>query len=210
MRWDLSILSRSASYLKQKQMSLRWSSGNLFNTMSYKQISQQLWNQFGASIDMLSNCIHSVPDDFYSHHKRAYYLTYHTILFLDYYSSFPPVSFAPLLPFSHLPIEQRPAESIGDMIPDAIYTKKELLRYVEIIREKCRQLIFSITEDTMQVRFTEGTEEGDMDYPFLEILLYNLRHTAHHVGQLQLIIRQQLNEHMEWSFREGDSTFTKT
>lgn len=169
--------------------------------ISNDQLSQQLWNQFGASIDMLANCIQFVPEDYFTYQKRAYYLTYHTLIFLDYYSSFPPASFAPLLSFSQLPVEQRPAESIGDMIPDAIYTKKELLQYVEVIREKCRQLIYSITEDTMQARFTEGTEEGDINYPFLEIMLYNLRHTAHHVGQLQLIIRQQLNEHMEWSFR---------
>ncbi|MBL7768731.1 MAG: DinB family protein [Flavipsychrobacter sp.] len=178
--------------------------------MPDKHFSQQLWNQFGASIDMLTNCIHYIPDDFFSNHKRAYYLTYHTILFLDYYSSFPPSSFTPLLPYTQLPEEKRPAESIGDMIPDAIYTKKELLHYIEVIRAKCIQLIYSITEETMQLRFTEGAEEGDMDYPFLEIMLYNMRHTAHHVGQLQLLIRQELNQHMEWSFREGDIIFIKT
>lgn len=175
--------------------------------MIVNQISQDLWNQFGATIDMLANCIHSVPDTYYANHKRAYYLTYHTIIFLDYYSSFPPASFSPLLPFSQLPEEKRPADSIGDMIPDAIYSKEELLQYIDRIRLKCRQLIFSISEEKLQSRFTEGTEEGDMDYPFLEILLYNMRHTAHHVGQLQLLIRQELNQHMEWSFREGDIRF---
>ncbi|MCG7753696.1 DinB family protein [Flavihumibacter cheonanensis] len=170
---------------------------------------QELWNQFGACIDMLTNCIHTVPDDFFSHHKRAYYLSFHTIVFLDYYSSFPPSSFTPLLSFTQLPVEQRPAESIGDMIPDVIYTKEELLQYVEVIRAKCKGLVFSLTGDTTQPRFTEGSEEGDMDYSFLEILLYNLRHTAHHVGQLQLIIRQELNQHTEWSFREGDISCIK-
>ena len=169
-----------------------------------KQLSESLWNQIGASIDMLVNCIRSVPDDYFSQHPRAFYISYHTIIFLDYYSSFPPSDFAPLLPFSQVPAEQRPAESIGDLVPDAFYTREELLHYIEVVRQKCRKLIFSITEDTLQNRFTEGSEEGDMDYPLLEIWLYNLRHTAHHVGQLQQLIRQKSDQHMAWSFREGD------
>ena len=44
----------------------------------------------------------------------------------------------------------------------------------------------------------------DMDYPILEILLYNLRHTQHHTAQLNLLLRQDLDQHMEWAFRAGD------
>jgi len=40
-----------------------------------------------------------------------------------------------------------------------------------------------------------------MDYPILEILLYNMRHTQHHTGQLNLIMQQDLNKHLEWAFR---------
>lgn len=169
-------------------------------------LSKSLWNQLGASIDMLVNCILCVPEDFFLQHPRAYYISYHTIIFLDYYSSFPPSNFAPLLPFAQVPVEKRPAESIGDLVPDADYTREELLHYIEVVRLKCRKLIFSITEDALQNRFTEGTEEGDMDFPLLEIWLYNLRHTAHHVGQLQQLIRQKLDQHMAWSFREGDKS----
>ncbi|WP_394370724.1 hypothetical protein [Flavobacterium hibisci] len=43
-----------------------------------------------------------------------------------------------------------------------------------------------------------------MNYSLLEILLYNLRHTQHHVGQLNMLIRQDLDKHIEWSFRAGD------
>lgn len=175
--------------------------------MMYQQLSQQLWNQFGAMIDMLANCITAVPDDYFNYHRRAYYITYHTLVFLDYYSSFPPADFSPLLSFSQVPEKLRPTESIGDMIPDAIYTKQELLNYIDLIRAKCRELIFSLNEENLQNRFREGSEEGDMDYPMLEIILYNMRHTAHHVGQIQLLIRQELHQHMEWSFRQGDIAF---
>lgn len=167
-------------------------------------LSQQLWNQFGAAIDMLSNCIRFVPEDYLKTNKRFYYLAYHTIVFLDYYSCIPPSEFAPLLPFTHQLPENCPPDSVGDMIPDAIFTKEELLNYIHTVRLKSHGLISSITEDSLNNRFKEGSEEGDMDYPLLEILFYNLRHTAHHVGQLNQLIRQDFNQHMEWSFREGD------
>ena len=43
-----------------------------------------------------------------------------------------------------------------------------------------------------------------MNYPILEILLYNMRHTQHHTAQLNMLLRQDINKHIEWSFRAGD------
>ena len=165
-------------------------------------IKESLWQQFGASIDMLINVVSFCPPDFYAANKRFYYLAYHSIVFLDYYSSIPPRPFSPALSFTIKPQDQRPEESIGDMVPDKIYSKQELVDYLQEVRLKCKKLIDSLTNDeSLNARFTEGTEEGDMDYSILEILLYNLRHTQHHVGQLNLLVRQNLNEHMEWVFR---------
>jgi len=31
-----------------------------------------------------------------------------------------------------------------------------------------------------------------------EILLYNLRHTQHHTAQLNMLLRQDFDKHMEW------------
>ena len=53
-------------------------------------------------------------------------------------------------------------------------------------------------------RFKEGDEPNDMDYPILEILLYNLRHTQHHTAQLNMLLRHDIDKHMEWSFKVGD------
>jgi uncharacterized damage-inducible protein DinB len=62
----------------------------------------------------------------------------------------------------------------------------------------------SLTEEKLQERFKEGDEPEDMDYPMLEIILYNLRHTQHHTAQLNMLLRQRLDIHTEWSFRVGD------
>ncbi|MEH6679230.1 MAG: DinB family protein [Sediminicola sp.] len=163
-----------------------------------------LWRQFGASIDMLINVIAKSPDDFFIKHKRFYYIAYHSTLFLDYYSTFPPKDFSAMLPFTQMEMSQRPQEAIDDLIPDRIYSKKELLRYLLEIRAKCKNLVEGLTDDKYRQRFSEGNGENDMDYPILEIFLYNMRHTQHHVAQLNLLVRQELNVHMEWSFREGD------
>lgn len=84
------------------------------------------------------------------------------------------------------------------MIPDKIYGKQELLDYLNLTRVKCKKLIDSLRkEESLNVRFIEGKQKDDMDYQILEILFYNLRHAQHHVGQLNLLIRQDLNKHMQ-------------
>ncbi|HSB92467.1 MAG TPA: DinB family protein [Flavitalea sp.] len=168
--------------------------------MTFK-LGEILWRQFGASIDMLINVISMCPDNYLATNKRFYYLAYHAALFLDYYLTIPPQDFSPMLSFT-IQDHNRPEESIGDMIPDKIYSKRELIHYLNASRLKSRHLMERLTEsDIVNMRFTEGNQKDDMDYPVLEILLYNMRHTQHHIGQLNLMIRQDLDTHMDWAFR---------
>jgi len=165
-------------------------------------IQESLWRQFGASIDMLINVISNTPDNYFTTNKRFYYLAYHCAIFLDYYLTIPPKEFAPILTFTIKEKNERPIESIGDMIPDKIYSREELVDYLKKSRLKCKSLIYSLRDDEkFKIRFIEGNGEGDMNYSVLEILLYNLRHTQHHIGQLNLIVRHDLNQHTEWAFR---------
>lgn len=163
-----------------------------------------LWNQFGASIDMLINVISNCPDNYFERNPRFYFIAFHSAIFLDYYATFPPGNFSPLLSFTQKEPEDRPKEAIDDLIPDRIYSKEELVDYLKQSREKCKQLVLSLTDEKLKERFKEGDGPNDMDYPILEILLYNLRHTQHHTAQLNLLLRQDLDQHMEWSFRAGD------
>lgn len=163
-----------------------------------------LWNQFGAGIDLLTNVIARCPDEYFLKNRRFYYIAFHAAIFLDYYLTIPPSDFLPSLSFSQKENGERPSEAIDDLIPDRNYSQAELVAYLKQSRVKCKTLIYSLTDEKLTERFTEGNNPGDMDYPILEILLYNLRHTQHHVAQLHMLIRQDLNEHMEWSFRAGD------
>jgi hypothetical protein len=167
-------------------------------------LKEVLWNQFGASIDMLINAISSCPDDYFESNRRFYYIAFHSAIFLDYYSTLPPRDFLPLLSFTQKEPEERPKEAIDDLIPDKIYDKQELVEYLKRTREKCKQIVYALTDDRLLDRFKEGDEPHDMDYPILEILLYNLRHTQHHTAQLNMLLRQDFGRHVEWSFRVGD------
>ncbi len=169
-----------------------------------KSIKEILWNQFGASIDMLTNAIINCPDDYFTTHRRFYYIAFHSTIFLDYYLTLPPSDFSPLLSFTQKEAKDRPKEAIDDLIPDKIYSKQEMVEYLKQSREKCKQLIYALTDENLNERFKEGDEPNDMDYPILEILLYNLRHTQHHTAQLNMLLRQDIDKHLEWSFRVGD------
>lgn len=163
-----------------------------------------VWNQFGASIDMLINVVSNCPNNFFEQNPRFYYIAFHSTIFLDYYLTIPPSNFLPLLAFTQKEDKDRPKESIDDLIPDKVYSKQEVVDYLIKSREKCRQLIDSLTEEKLSERFKEGDEPNDMDYPILEILLYNMRHTQHHTAQLNMLLRQDVEKHMGWSFRAGD------
>jgi hypothetical protein len=167
-------------------------------------IKEILWNQLGAGIDMLINVIARCPDEYFLKNRRFYYIAFHATIFLDYYLTIPPTDFLPSLSFSQKEPKERPKEAVDDLIPDHNYSQQELVEYLKQSRIKCRALIFSLTNEKLNERFTEGNAPGDMNYPLLEILLYNMRHTQHHTAQLNMLIRQDLDEHMEWSFRAGD------
>jgi hypothetical protein len=169
-----------------------------------KIIKDILWNQFGAGIDMLINVISNCPENYFSTNRRFYYIAFHSTIFLDYYLTIPPGDFSPLFSFTQKGPDDRPLEAIDDVIPDKIYSKKEIVDYLKRSREKCRQVVYALTDEKLNERFKEGNDPNDMDYPVLEILLYNLRHTQHHTAQLNMLIRQDFNEHMPWSFRAGD------
>lgn len=83
-------------------------------------IKDAVWNQFGASIDMLINVISNCPDEYFMANKRFYYIAYHSCIFLDYYSTLPPKDFLPILPFTQMEEDKRPKEAIDDLIPKLV------------------------------------------------------------------------------------------
>jgi len=161
-------------------------------------LKESLWKQFGASIDMLKNAIALWPEEYWDTDKKFFYNAYHCLVFLDYYLTNPPNNFSSPLPFTIGECE----DAIDDVIPDRIYSKKELLDYLQASREKCHRLIEGLTEEKLKERWIE--DPGTMNYSFVEILLYNMRHVQHHAAQLNLLLRQGINNAPDWVARAQD------
>jgi hypothetical protein len=165
-----------------------------------------LWKNFGAAIDMLRDSISLCPDSLWESEKKFFYLSYHTIIFLDYYLTIPAKDFKPGLPFMLVSLDRLPPEAIDDVIPNATYTREEILDYLSTIREKCKKLIFDSSEEKLKMKWIAKEEiilhglcpSLVEDYSVIEILFYNLRHVQHNVAQLNLILRQKINSAPDW------------
>src|SRR5262249_38461269 len=110
-----------------------------------------------------------------------WYLAFHTLFWLDYYLRPVEKDFTPPAPFTL--DEMDPA----GLYPDRAYTRDELLAYLAHGRRRVRERLDPLSDAAAAEPC--GFERRDISV--LELLVYNLRHVQHHVGQLQLLLRQQ-------------------
>lgn len=167
------------------------------------------WKNMAACIDMFGNCIKNCPAPLWQSNDRFFYLSYHCLVFLDYYLSFPVSAYTPVLPYALGDMDNLPPDAVDDVLPISRYTQEEMLHALGKTREKARQSIVGqehweqpwIKEAEIAVH---GLCPGIVtSYSLLEITLYNLRHLQHHVGQLNLLLRAQHAPAAEW-IAEGD------
>jgi hypothetical protein len=138
--------------------------------------------------------VKACPDDVWGDRSRQpeyWYLVYHTLFWLDLYLGGSVEGFAPPAPFTL--VELDPA----GVLPDRVYSKSELLAYLEHGRAKCRATIEALTEEKAR----ESCRFGWGETSFLELLLYNMRHVQHHAAQLNLILRQTIDSAPGWVAR---------
>ena len=166
-----------------------------------EEVKNNLWSQFGASIEMLANAIQSCPEELYITNKRFFYTAYHALVFLDYYLTIPPQNFRSGLSFTFMEKENIPQDALDDVVPNEHYSKQQLLAYLKSCMEKCHVVIMGIQGNKANPRFVEDLESGAMDYSVVEILLYNMRHVQHHTAQLNMMLRQHGLEPPKWVAR---------
>ena len=167
-----------------------------------------LWQQFGATIDMLENAMLACPaslwkerlwrdpppPEFPPQFAEFWYVTYHTLIWLDLYlSGVPEEAFAPPAPFA-----QGVLDSV-EATPERPYTKEELRTYLASLRQKCQTTLVALTDErarqTCEYPWTEGRAVS-----FLELLVYNMRHVQEHAAQLSLFLGQHAvpDEALDW------------
>ena len=165
---------------------------------------EMLWRQFGAAIDMLSDCLGDCPDELWE--KRLWedqrdqwvaagfstfwYLGYHALFWLDLYLTGAEEGFAPPAPFDLVEMES------GEVLPRT-YTREELLGYLEHCRRRCQETISGMSNEQAHrfCRFSWG------ELPFAELQLYNLRHVQEHAAQLRMFLGQQAGRSADWVAR---------
>jgi hypothetical protein len=165
-------------------------------------LKESLWKQFGASIDMLKNAITGWPEESWETNTKVFYNAYHCLVFLDYYLTIPAQRMSSPLPFTIKDAAEIPEDAIDDLVPDRIYSKAELLDYLELSREKCRRVISNLTDEKLAERWIEV--DDDRNYAVMELLLYNMRHVQHHAAQLNMLLRREINDAPRWVSRAKD------
>ena len=147
------------------------------------------WGQFGAAIDSLEAAIDACPESLWGDRSRFpeyWYVVYHTLFFLDYYESESGEGYAPPPPFTLSELDP------AGVLPDRVYSKEEMRRFLEHGRQKLRARIAAMTDEKAASRC------GFRDLNELEHFLYKMRHVQHHMAQLNLILRQVTNSPTEW------------
>jgi hypothetical protein len=153
-----------------------------------KSTKETIWRQFGASIDMLENAIKLCPMESWDTEKKFWYIAYHCLFWLDYYLTLEPGEFSPPSPYTLSEFDPSGA------MPDRTYSKEELLSYLQHGRKKCYGLISGLTDEMANSRWVNDHK----NYSVFEILLYNMRHVQHHTAQLNLLLRQEINDAPRW------------
>ena len=163
--------------------------------------NDMLWRQFGASIDMLSECLRDCADELWekslwddqpdqwvaSGFSSFWYLSYHTLFWLDLYLTGAEEGFTPPAPFDLVEMEA------GESLP-RIYTREELLGYLETCRRKCQETINTMSNE--QARRLCSFSWGELS--FAELQLYSLRHVQEHGAQLRMFLGQQAGKSTGW------------
>ncbi|MGJ5817489.1 DinB family protein [Paludibaculum fermentans] len=160
-----------------------------------------IMRQFGAAIGMLEGALHacppalwadpSAPPHWKSHDTVGFwYVAYHTIFLLDYYTNGVQPGFAPPPPFNLDELDP------AGLLPDQPYTKAELLFYLQYTRRSLAAYFDGLTAETAAAPC--GFPGRNMSS--VELLLHSMRHVQHHAAQLNLMLRQSAGSAPSWIF----------
>lgn len=157
-----------------------------------------IWHQFGAAITTLQDAIRACPDELWRarlwdepqqpEFAEFWYVAYHALFWLDFYCSETYESFAPPAPFT---MSEQDADGI---LPERVYTKAELLTYLEYGRAKCRARV-AYAPDLLALQQVR-TDWDDMTIAGL--FMYTMRHVQEHAAQLALFLGQKTGSAPGW------------
>jgi hypothetical protein len=155
-------------------------------------LKTSLWKQFGAAIDTLEDAINLCPDHLWTAilwkdpddpaYGSFWYLSAHTLMWLDLYLTGTMEGFAPPPPFKR------------GVIPETPYTKAQILGYLDQCRRNCKATIEALTDETAN----RVCPFDWMTPTFWELQIYCMRHVQEHAAQFNLFLGQHDITGMDW------------
>ena len=157
-----------------------------------------LWRQFGAAIDMLQGAAAACPDELWTERiwpetppewfpedfAAFWYVVYHSLVWLDLYlAGLPESEFAPPAPFPQGEVDS------PQTMPEQPYTKEQLGAYLASLRRRCHDKLADLSDEEAARPVEYPWSEGS-SLPYVELVLYNLRHLQGHAAQLSLFLGQ--------------------
>src|SRR5579884_2615970 len=156
-----------------------------------------LWRQFGGTIDMFENALLACPGALWQERlwidhsdnplppegSAYWYISYHTLFWLDLYLTGSVEGFAPPAPFTLAELDP------AGVLPERPYTKDELHACVVYLRKKCQTTIDELSDERAHQQVAFPWMRGN-SMSFLELLMYNMRHVQEHAAQLNLFLGQ--------------------
>ncbi|HEY6411532.1 MAG TPA: DinB family protein, partial [Ktedonobacteraceae bacterium] len=125
-----------------------------------------------------------------------WYITYHTLFWLDLYLTGSLEGFAPPTPFTLDELE--PAR----VLPEQPYSRDELHAYLVHLRKKCQTTMLSLSDEKAHQQVAFPWARGKQ-VSYVELLLYSMRHVQEHAAQLSLFLGQHgiPDEALDWVAR---------
>lgn len=120
-------------------------------------------------------------------------MAFHTIFWTDLYlSGLPEEEFALPAPFINSELDSEGG-------PIGPYMKEQLLVYLADTRRKCHDTLIKLTDERAN-QLVEYPWTDGRSVTFLELQLYNMRHTHEHTAQLSLFLGQHAipDEVLDW------------
>lgn len=161
-----------------------------------------VWRQFNAAMDMFGKALKTCPDELWQAHmwnnndpsmgpefSEFWYVAYHALFWLDLYLGGSVDGFTPPAPFTLAELDP------AGVLPERVYTRAELLGYLEHSREKCRTTLERLTDEKAGrlCSFSWG------QLSFGELLLDNMRHLQEHGAQLNMLLGQETGADSSWA-----------
>jgi DinB family protein len=155
------------------------------------------WRQLGAALDMLERAIESCPDVLWNRSSKQmgfWYIAYHTLWFVEFDFSLASDTF-------HSPAFDVHEYELREQAPpyEYPYSKADVSDYLNRCRGLCKRSIASLPEFD---RTSRGYHRKNVS--FLEMVLGQIRHVQHHAAQLNLLLRQEVNDAPLWINRASD------